>query len=296
MTLFSSGYRITQKYGNNPTYYSQWGFSAHEGLDCVPANLQQSWDVLTPEKIEIVRDYDTPRDNYGVMVVGICWETKRSWWFCHLEKNYCAIGDVIEAGQPVGKMGNTGNSSGAHLHLGCRECDSNGNPINLNNGYKGFIDPLPLLEKSMSTISIETSVFEKLVNKSSLYDQFVELGYTSAVQLKAVITKLEADLQAKQNAIDENVQDLKEVMAELEEVREEFSNQGERLTKAHAQIEALTTQANSQTLTIASLEKEVKDLTLKLSSIPENENLTPTISNVIALFRLWLKGWLRNGI
>ena len=63
MALFSSGYRITQKYGNNPTYYSQWGFNGHEGLDCVPANLQQSWDVLTPEKIEIIPATGQPRDN-----------------------------------------------------------------------------------------------------------------------------------------------------------------------------------------------------------------------------------------
>ena len=277
MTLFSSGYRITQKYGNNPTYYSQWGFNGHEGLDCVPANLQQSWDVLTPEKIEIVRDYDTPRDNYGVMVVGICWETKRSWWFCHLEKNYCKVGDVIEAGKPVGKMGNTGNSSGAHLHLGVRECDSNGNPINLNNGNKGFIDPLPLLEKSMSTISIETSVFEKLVAASTKMDEVIALGYTSAAAVKEAIIKLQADLQAKQNAIDENVQDLKEVLAELEEAREQVSTLNTRINVFETEKSGLTDKINSQSLTISGLKDEIKNLNLQLASVPQTQNLSPTL-------------------
>jgi len=43
-------------------------------------------------------------------------------------------------------MGSTGNSTGAHLHLGLRLADANGNAVNTDNGYKGFVDPLEALE------------------------------------------------------------------------------------------------------------------------------------------------------
>jgi len=148
---------------------------------------------------------------------------------------------------------------------------------------------------SMSTIYIETSVFENLVSKSTKYDEFVSAGYTSASEVKETIIKLEADLQAKQNAIDENVQDLKEVLAELEEAQEAVSTKDEQLTKLSAQLETLTAQANNQSITISKLEDTVKNLNLQLSAIPQTPEISPTLSNVIALFRLWLKGWLRNG-
>lgn len=85
----------------------------------------------------------------------------------------------------------------------------------------------------------------------------------------------------------------KEVMAELDEAREQVSKQGEGLLKQEAEIKLLTDNVNAQSVTIAQKDDEIKLLTLKLSSIPENENLTPTLSNVIAIFRLWLKGWLK---
>ena len=42
--------------------------------------------------------------------------------FCHLEhKPTLNIGDVVKRGDIVGRMGNTGQSSGAHLHIDCVE-------------------------------------------------------------------------------------------------------------------------------------------------------------------------------
>lgn len=153
----------------------------------------------------------------------------------------------------------------------------------------GFLRPK---KAPMATISIETSVFEKLVAASTKMDEVVALGYTSAAQVKETITKLEADLQAKQNAIEENTQDLKELLAELEEAQKQISKQDIQLRTCEVGKEGLVTELNSRGIRISELEKEIKDLNLKLESIPETPEMSPTWTNLFSMFRLVLKGWL----
>lgn len=142
---FKKGYKITQRFGNNPAYYGQWGFAGHEGLDIIPQ--LGSWDVLAVEGGKVVRDIDAPRDNYGKYVVILNLETRRAWWYCHLASNCVSVGEEVSEGEKLGVMGATGQTFGAHLHLGLRLSDEDGNATNLDNGYKGFINPLPLLEQ-----------------------------------------------------------------------------------------------------------------------------------------------------
>ena len=40
--------------------------------------------------------------------------------YAHLSKTFVKPGDVIKAGEVIAKSGNTGNSSGAHLHVELR--------------------------------------------------------------------------------------------------------------------------------------------------------------------------------
>lgn len=53
-------------------------------------------------------------------------------WFCHLSKINVKKGDKVERSTLIGIMGNTGNSTGKHLHFEIR---------NLSNKYADTIDP-----------------------------------------------------------------------------------------------------------------------------------------------------------
>jgi len=59
---------------------------------------------------------------YGNQVIVEYGTTKKVWMiYAHLSKVLVKAGDKIEKGQLIGKSGNTGNSSGPHLHFEVRD-------------------------------------------------------------------------------------------------------------------------------------------------------------------------------
>ena len=67
------------------------------------------------------------------------------WLYSHLSTISVDRHQTVTKGQIIGVMGNTGHSTGAHLHLGLKIIDTNGNVLNNDNGYFGAVDPLPYL-------------------------------------------------------------------------------------------------------------------------------------------------------
>ncbi len=142
--IFKGGYRITQLFGENPDYYKQFGIPWHEGLDLTP--LDDKWEVYTlPLVGKVVRDEDNPRSGaYGKYVTVWYPEINMAYQYCHLETNYVSIGDDLTPMQMIGKMGNTGNSAGAHIHLNCIAVDKLGYRQK-QHGITGRIDGLKQL-------------------------------------------------------------------------------------------------------------------------------------------------------
>jgi murein DD-endopeptidase MepM/ murein hydrolase activator NlpD len=60
--------------------------------------------------------------------------------YCHMvEHPAVTVGQHVVAGQPIGRVGTSGNSSGPHLHF----------EVHLNDDRRsvGAIDPVPFMEK-----------------------------------------------------------------------------------------------------------------------------------------------------
>lgn len=97
-------YKISSKYGNRGT-----GF--HNGFD-IPAP--------TGTKLYAPYDGEVTLSNYNdlggyqlIITSGIV-----KFGFAHLrEKSFLNVGDIVKAGQLVGYVGNTGRSTGSHLHF-----------------------------------------------------------------------------------------------------------------------------------------------------------------------------------
>jgi len=135
--LFIGEYPVSQKYGVNAAYYKQFGLAGHEGVDfATPVGVQ----VVAPFDGVILRDMDSIAKDYGRFVV--LWDPiqKCAVWYCHLDSNSVSYGDKIKRGQVIGRTGNTGNSTGPHLHVNFVETDALGNRLNLSNGFQGFLN------------------------------------------------------------------------------------------------------------------------------------------------------------
>ena len=133
--------RITQEFGENEWFYSRFSvdgvpLKGHNGVDYgVPVGIP-ILAVDSGTAVEVSDDHD----GYGKYV-----KLQHSWGqtlYAHLSTWAVSVGQQVQPGWFLGDSGNTGVSTGPHLHFGMRVA-----PFNRADGWGGFCDPLPYLEK-----------------------------------------------------------------------------------------------------------------------------------------------------
>lgn len=125
---FNGKQRITSPYGQRILNgASDW----HAGFDIVADEDKQVRAVIggTVKSSTIVAkstgDLTWQWGNY-VKVLGT---DGQYWFYCHLASRAVKVGDVVQTGDVLGVMGNTGYSFGAHTHLEVR--DANNKALNI---------------------------------------------------------------------------------------------------------------------------------------------------------------------
>lgn len=139
---FLDKYRITQIFGDRANYYGKFGLKGHEGIDLVPLG-GTAWGIHALEGGTVIVDDDDGDKRGAAYGISVRIRTKdnKVFLYAHMSENCVKLGDVIETGQLIGIMGNTGGSKGAHLHLSVYHVNDNGEKLNANNGYAGCVDP-----------------------------------------------------------------------------------------------------------------------------------------------------------
>jgi hypothetical protein len=132
---FAHEYMITQEFGEHPDWYKRFDMDGHNGIDFgAPAGTP----VLASAEGEVITaEFD--EGGYGNHVIldhGNGYQTV----YAHLWQLRAPAHAQVKAGQLIGLVGNTGNSTGPHLHFEIRKRGLEGN------GYWGAVDPRPLLE------------------------------------------------------------------------------------------------------------------------------------------------------
>lgn len=110
---------ITSKFG------PRWGRN-HNGVD-IKAYLGDTVRAAFKGKVRVV---NTSQGGYGKCVVIRHWNGLET-LYGHLSKQLVKNNQVVEAGEPIGLAGNTGRSTGTHLHFETRFCGIPINPLNM---------------------------------------------------------------------------------------------------------------------------------------------------------------------
>jgi murein DD-endopeptidase MepM/ murein hydrolase activator NlpD len=136
-------YPISQLFGQNPGFYGQY---TYEG---VPLRGHNAVDVAMPIGADLLA-VDSGRasqigfdaNGYGHYVV-----LEHSWGeslYAHMAQVNLGLGQRVAAGGVIGSSGNSGSSTGPHLHFAIRIP-----PYSRGDGWGGFSDPLPYLDPNI---------------------------------------------------------------------------------------------------------------------------------------------------
>jgi murein DD-endopeptidase MepM/ murein hydrolase activator NlpD len=132
---------ITQGFGDNPQDYADYGLPGHNGID-IYSPLFAPFYAAKSGRVAWVSDQkpDGGASAYG-WHVRIDHDRYRA-IYAHAEPNPpVQVGQIVSGGDVIAHSGNTGNSTGPHLHFELRRLDGAGDP-----GWPwGIIDPTPYL-------------------------------------------------------------------------------------------------------------------------------------------------------
>lgn len=141
---FANDYLVTQRYGEKFTG------PFHTGIDYA---CPEETDILASES-GIVMQCGWDFTGYGNLVI-IEHSDGKATLYAHLNSWKCFVGAKVKKGEVIGKSGNTGASTGPHLHFEMR---------NNWKDYKSHIDPMPWMETdiSLAYTPTDTSRYEKI--------------------------------------------------------------------------------------------------------------------------------------
>lgn len=109
---------ITSNYGNR---YHNGAMQFHNGIDIgVPVGTP----IVSPLNGEVTSIYHNPKGGNQLIITH---DNGYQTGYAHLSSYNVYVGQKVTRGQKIAYSGNTGNSTGPHLHFTVKK---NGNPIN----------------------------------------------------------------------------------------------------------------------------------------------------------------------
>ena len=210
----------------------------------------------------------------GARLAALVHDDRIAFQYCHLASNSVNLGDIVVKDQPIGIMGKTGNTSGAHLHLNLFETDVNGIRLNRDNGYFGGIDPLPFLNSDNSTVKpvveVFTDVFENLVTKSTAFDKVAEkLNKPQSVDI--VLSEVDQLLKIEERLVEKDKQ-LEEFKVKLDDITGQLKQKSDTIEKLKIENTNLQTKVTEQLRIITELDGTIDSAISEIEDLKKQSN------------------------
>jgi murein DD-endopeptidase MepM/ murein hydrolase activator NlpD len=137
---FQGQVRMTQGWGSNATFYSQFKY------DGVPLRGHNGLDFGTPLRTPLIAvdAGSVKRTGFDPGGFGNFILLQHAWGeslYAHMTEVQVQRGQSVDAAQVIGLSGNTGASTGPHLHFGIRI-----DPYRRTDGWGGFANPIPFMD------------------------------------------------------------------------------------------------------------------------------------------------------
>ena len=134
---------VTQGFGANPQIYAKYGMKGHDGIDLRTrfSDTPLAHRYVSAAADGVVEVERADKKGYG-WHIRVRHPDGALTIYAHLSKFYVAQGQHVKAQQVLGLSGNTGDSTGAHLHFELRPAGWEGHK---GNGYAGAVDPKPFM-------------------------------------------------------------------------------------------------------------------------------------------------------
>lgn len=134
---FHGNYPITQLYGENAAAYAHFGIPGHNGIDWG----MKEGTIIKPAAPGHILEIKSDPAGYG-NYVKISHGDYHS-LYAHFREANVIVGQEVDTNTIIGWSGNTGNSTGSHLHFGFKDLQQ------LDNGFHGYIDPMPYIKNGV---------------------------------------------------------------------------------------------------------------------------------------------------
>lgn len=263
---FQGEHRITQIFGVNRSYYfPRHGHEGHNGVDysmVVGTKLRAAIDGI----VKVVYN-DITCGNYIKIYGDEC-----ACAYIHLSKINVKDGERVVQGQWIVESGNTGNSTGPHLHFGVHPI-----PRPTGNGYGGYVNPLPLIseELKMSKLSkpVTVSTGGRLHPAIDYMDMVevaqakVRVNFSDGTPFERIISPEAIEVVKDAGKLEEQVRTLTESLGTLSKVESilnqtasELSLTRDRVKVEQSANEGLRADVEGLTARLIAMETENKKL------------------------------------
>lgn len=244
--LFEGDHPLTQSFGGNYEWYARFNLKGHNGLDYGLPVGTKLFSAISGTVTESALD----RTGYGNYIkvendeCGILYGHLR-------ELSSLKVGSNVKAGDLIGFSGNTGNSTGPHLHFGVFP-----KPRNRNNGYAGYIDPFD----------------RKLIEWVDVYESGASTD--TLAELRKALQEMTANK-------DDWKQKARDFESEVKDLKKQLSGKEKQYNSLKLLCEEIENQRNDLVIELDKLNKQLLDIQDKFKTALElNVGLQKTISRL----------------